>query len=90
MNPEELAAVGTQFGVARGQVERDHLISHLVGYLSAHFSDRVVFIGGTALARTHLVEGRLSEDIDLIAVGSRSARRQSISVLSCARRLVWQ
>lgn len=52
--------------------ERDHLISHLLGYLSAHFADRIVFIGGTALARTHLVDGQLSEDIDLIAVCSRS------------------
>ncbi|MGQ9348980.1 MULTISPECIES: nucleotidyl transferase AbiEii/AbiGii toxin family protein [Mycolicibacterium] len=32
---------------------------------------RVHFIGGTALARTHLPDGRLSEDIDLVAVGSR-------------------
>ncbi|WP_310178135.1 MULTISPECIES: nucleotidyl transferase AbiEii/AbiGii toxin family protein [Nocardiaceae] len=37
-----------------------------------HFADRVLFVGGTAFARTHLVDGRLSEDIDLIAVGSRS------------------
>nr|WP_306436871.1 nucleotidyl transferase AbiEii/AbiGii toxin family protein [Rhodococcus sp. 06-1059B-a] len=70
MNPNELDSVATQFGVARAQVERDHLISHLLGYLSAHFADRITFIGGTALARSHLVDGRLSEDIDLIAVGS--------------------
>ncbi|WP_369815984.1 nucleotidyl transferase AbiEii/AbiGii toxin family protein [Mycobacterium sp. 852013-51886_SCH5428379] len=53
------------------QVERDHLISHLLAFLSREFGDRVHFIGGTALARTHLPDGRLSEDIDLIAVGSR-------------------
>lgn len=53
------------------QVERDHLISHLLAFLSREFGDRVHFIGGTALARTHLPQGRLSEDVDLIAVGNR-------------------
>ncbi|MGB3171768.1 MAG: nucleotidyl transferase AbiEii/AbiGii toxin family protein [Rhodococcus sp. (in: high G+C Gram-positive bacteria)] len=95
MNPDELDSVATQFGVARAQVERDHLISHLLGYLSAHFADRVVFIGGTALARTHLVDGRLSEDIDLIAVGSRSEVARDLdralprAVMRSHGRLVW-
>lgn len=31
----------------------------------------MIFFGGTALARTHLPAGRLSEDIDLIATGVR-------------------
>lgn len=31
-----------------------------------------MFYGGTALARTWLPEGRLSEDVDLIAIGPRS------------------
>jgi predicted nucleotidyltransferase component of viral defense system len=31
----------------------------------------VIFFGGTALARSHLPAGRLSEDIDLIATGAR-------------------
>ena len=95
MNADELASVAAQFGVARAQVERDHLISHLLGYLSAHFADRIVFIGGTALARTHLVNGRLSEDIDLIAVGSRSEVARDLdralprAVLRSHGRLVW-
>lgn len=71
MNRDERDSVATQFGVSTEQVERDHLISHLLAFLSRHFGDRVHFIGGTALARTHLPNGRLSEDIDLIAVGSR-------------------
>jgi len=32
----------------------------------------VIFFGGTALSRTHLVHARLSEDIDIIALGNRS------------------
>jgi len=32
----------------------------------------VVFFGGTALARTHLPGGRLSEDLDLLAVARRA------------------
>lgn len=73
LDPEQAAAVAEQFGVPIEQVRRDHLLSHLLGALAAAVADRVVFFGGTALARTHLPHGRLSEDIDLIAVGSRSS-----------------
>ncbi|NTY63381.1 nucleotidyl transferase AbiEii/AbiGii toxin family protein [Mycolicibacterium sphagni] len=71
MNFDERTAVAEQFGVATEQVERDHLISHLLAVLSREFGDRIHFIGGTALARTHLPNGRLSEDIDLVAIGDR-------------------
>jgi predicted nucleotidyltransferase component of viral defense system len=70
---DERDQVAQQFGVAPEQVERDHLISYLLAYLSEQFGDRIHFIGGTALARTHLPDGRLSEDIDLVAIDSRSA-----------------
>lgn len=73
MNADERTGVAQQFGVAPEQVERDHLISHLLAFLSRDFSDRIHFIGGTALARTHLPVGRLSEDIDLIAIDDRKA-----------------
>lgn len=73
MNADERAAVARQFGVAPEQVGRDHLISHLLAFLSQNFKDRIQFIGGTALARTHLRDGRLSEDIDLIAIDERKA-----------------
>lgn len=72
MSDSERDSVAAQFGVAPEQVERDHLISHLLAAISREFGDRVHFIGGTALARTHLVDGRLSEDIDLVALGNRS------------------
>jgi hypothetical protein len=42
---DELAAVAEQFGVATEQVERDHLISHLLAFLSRNFGDRIHFIG---------------------------------------------
>jgi predicted nucleotidyltransferase component of viral defense system len=70
---DERDQVAHQFGVASEQVERDHLISFILGFLSERFSDRIHFIGGTALARTYLPNGRLSEDIDLIALDSRIA-----------------
>ncbi|WP_370368368.1 nucleotidyl transferase AbiEii/AbiGii toxin family protein [Mycolicibacterium sp. CH28] len=73
MKSDEKAAVAEQFGVVTEQVERDHLISHLLAFLSREFGDRMHFIGGTALARTHLPNGRLSEDIDLIAIGDRKS-----------------
>ena len=50
MSVDERDAVAQQFGVAAEQVERDHLISHLLGFLSRDFGDRVHFIGRTALA----------------------------------------
>lgn len=73
MNIDEKAAVAEQFGVATEQVERDHLISHLLAFLTRDFGGRIHFIGGTALARTHLSNGRLSENIDLIAVDDRKS-----------------
>ena len=71
LDPAELAAVARLFGVADTQVRRDHLVSHLLGAIQ-HLDDEnklgLVFYGGTALARTHLDHGRLSEDVDLFCV----------------------
>jgi len=67
----EMQQVAEAFGVAMEQVRRDHLISHVLGAISQDLPDRVIFFGGTALSRTYLPHGRLSEDIDLIAVGKR-------------------
>jgi predicted nucleotidyltransferase component of viral defense system len=73
VNGAERDAVAEQFGVSIEQVERDHLISHVLAFLETSVGDQIQFIGGTALARTHLPEGRLSEDIDLIALGDRKS-----------------
>ena len=72
LDPAEAAAVAEQFGVSDEQVRRDHLLSHLLAVLSQRLPDAVVFFGGTALARTHLPDGRLSEDLDLLAVTQRA------------------
>lgn len=69
--PSEAAQIARAFGVADEQVARDHLLSHLLGAL-ARLRLPLVFFGGTALARTHLTEGRLSEDLDLMAPGRRA------------------
>jgi Nucleotidyl transferase AbiEii toxin, Type IV TA system len=68
---QELRSVADRFGVDDQQVRRDHLISLLLAVLSSEFADQVLFFGGTALSRTHLPVGRLSEDLDLIAVTDR-------------------
>lgn len=73
MNRDERDSIAQQFGVSTEQVERDHLISHVLAYLSTNVGDQVQFVGGTALARTHLPAGRLSEDIDLIALDDRKS-----------------
>jgi predicted nucleotidyltransferase component of viral defense system len=71
MAPDERDFVTTQFGVSAEQVQRDHLICHLLALLSRDFGDRIHFIGGTALARTHLPDGHrnLDEPSDLELVG---------------------
>jgi predicted nucleotidyltransferase component of viral defense system len=75
---DEAATVAQQFGVALEQVHRDHLISLILAALQAH-SDELIFFGGTALARTYLPAGRLSEDIDLIALADRGPVAQALS-----------
>jgi len=71
LDPTEAQTLAEQFGASPGQIARDHLISHLLAALSTHAADQVIFFGGTALARALLPDSRLSEDIDLIAHGSR-------------------
>ena len=73
LSREDRAIIAAHFGADDSQVERDHLISHLLVGLSEIAGDSVVFFGGTALARTHLAEGRLSEDIDLYTSADRRA-----------------
>jgi len=64
----DMERVASRFGVGMEQVRRDHLISHVLAAIATDIStDDLVFFGGTALSRTHLVDARLSEDIDLIA-----------------------
>lgn len=70
--PAEAAAIAERFRVSDEQVRRDHLLTHLLAVLSRDLPDAVVFFGGTALARTHLPDGRLSEDLDLIAIPRRA------------------
>jgi predicted nucleotidyltransferase component of viral defense system len=65
LDANEARAVADQFGVAVEQVRRDHLIFHILAGVSQTHRDEVTFFGGTALARTLLPHGRLSEDIAL-------------------------
>lgn len=71
LDPQERRAVEEQFGVGARQVVRDHVISHGLATIAAAAQGNVVFFGGTALSRTLLPQLRLSEDIDLIALGNR-------------------
>lgn len=69
----ERLAVEARFAVDSEQVVRDHVISHALAAISSVGTADVIFFGGTALSRTHLTGLRLSEDIDLIALGDRRA-----------------
>jgi len=72
LSDEDRRRVREEFGADDAQVERDHLISHVLAVLSLQFATRIRLFGGTALSRTYLPGGRLSEDLDLIAVAPRS------------------
>lgn len=78
LDPAELQSVAEQFGVSDEQVRRDHVISQLLALISGQLADKILFIGGTALARTHLLDGRLSEDLDPIALAPRSDVARSL------------
>ncbi len=78
LDEDEAVFFANKFEVAESQVRRDYVISHALGALAASVADDVVFFGGTALTRTYLPDLRLSEDIDLIAKGHRSAMAAAI------------
>lgn len=64
LDPHEALTIQQLFGTSFSQVQKDHAISHVLSVLR-NFTTDLVFYGGTGLARTFLVRGRLSEDIDL-------------------------
>jgi predicted nucleotidyltransferase component of viral defense system len=68
-----------RFGVADEQVRRDHAISHVLAGISKDLRNDVMFFGGTALSRTHLISARLSEDIDLVALGNRAETAERLT-----------
>lgn len=96
LDPDELQDVAGAFGVDEHQVLRDHLISHLLAAISMEAADEIMFFGGTALARSVIPGGRLSEDIDLVASGSRQeiARNLTAALPRSLRRefpgVTWQ
>ena len=64
LDADEAETVRKIFGSSEAQVRRDHAISHILAAIQ-NLSSQMVFYGGTALSRTFLTAGRLSEDIDL-------------------------
>jgi hypothetical protein len=95
LSRQDLERETQRFGVAEEQVRRDHAISHVLAAISKSARDDVIFFGGTALSRTHLLHARLSEDIDLIALGDRReiaeriARSIDAALLRTHGRLTW-
>jgi len=79
LDPVEAERVRDAFDSTEAQVRRDHAISHVLAALQAVESEKV-FFGGTALSRTFLIDGRLSEDIDLYS-SDRQKLCQELDVL---------
>jgi hypothetical protein len=67
IDQDEATTWARAFGVDVIQIHRDHLVSHVLDALPRiEGAADAVFIGGTALCRTHLDELRVSEDVDLL------------------------
>lgn len=70
LDPHDADHVQKLFGATEAQVRRDHAISHVLAAIK-DMRAGFVFYGGTALSRTLLDNGRLSEDIDLFSESRR-------------------
>lgn len=75
LDPHEALTIQQLFGTSLSQVQKDHAISHVLSALR-NFKTDIVFYGGTGLARTFLVHGRLSEDIDLFTSNRNALLRE--------------
>lgn len=71
LDAHEAEKVRGIFGSSEDQIRRDHAISHVLVAIQ-NLSPQLVFYGGTALSRTFLIHGRLSEDIDLYSVNRKA------------------
>lgn len=89
LDPHQVQVVAETFGVDESQVLRDHLISHLLAAISTEAAEQIVFFGGTALARSLIPDGRLSEDIDLIATSTRTAIAQRLTTVRLGGNATW-
>lgn len=75
LDPSESQNVQNLFSATQAQVSRDHAISHVLAILQ-RINTELVFFGGTALSRTFLTAGRLSEDIDLYSADRQALCRE--------------
>lgn len=71
LDPRESQKIRNLFSANEAQVSRDHAISHVLAALQ-RVTTEMVFFGGTALSRTFLTAGRLSEDIDIYSPDRRA------------------
>lgn len=71
LDPRERQKVQRLFSANEAQVIRDHAISHVLAAMQG-INTELIFFGGTALSRTFLRMGRLSEDIDLYSPDRRA------------------
>jgi hypothetical protein len=86
LHPDEANAVAERFGVAHSQVRRDHLISPARGDQHPRCRRGDLLRRHRICSRTIAPHGRLSEDIDLIALGRRRDTAEKLEPAYCARR----
>ncbi len=65
ISPGEVQVHAARWRVAPEQIYRDHMISHILAAL-VDLEFGCWFYGGTALNRSYIPQGRLSEDIDIM------------------------
>lgn len=67
MSGNERDLVAAQFGVPTEQVERDHLISHVVAFLSANVGDQIQLIGAALRSGSDGLAVRATNDRPALA-----------------------
>jgi len=65
ITPDDLRGIAGRERIGLGIIERDHAITVALMILSkTHFSDALIFKGGTAIKKMFYPEARFSEDLD--------------------------
>lgn len=81
LDPAEATRVAAFFGASDSQIRRDHLLSRLLAAAGGYTGGRILFFGGTALARAYVPDGRLAEDFDLVALDDRRQAAMALEAL---------
>ena len=83
----QITRIASKAGVDARVVERDYVLVHVVGLISAADADAtVVFKGGTSLRLLHFEEYRYSADLDYSVIKGGEAKARALIKAALATR----